>query len=187
VLGEGRRDVVERAVARAGQRGALVTLLPDLPPDDVLRQADVVVAAEWPPAAGPPFAALQAMAVSVPVIVLEVEATAAWPALDPQTWVPRGFSTDAPLVISVDPRDEEHSLVLAIVRLAADARLRDALGAAGHTWWQAHARVDDAAVTFEKILREAVTLGPAAPVQVLNGGDSARQILDEIGVRVDFL
>lgn len=187
VLGEGRRDVVERAVARAEQRGASVTLLPDLPPEDVLRQADVIIAAEWPPAAGPPFAALQAMAVSLPVIVLEVEATAAWPALDPQTWLPRGFSTDGPLVISVDPRDEEHSLVLAIVRLAADPRLRDALGAAGHAWWRAHARVDDATVAFEQVLREAATLGPAATVRVLDGSGSARAVLAEIGVDVDFL
>jgi hypothetical protein len=127
------------------------------------------------------------MAVSLPVIVLEVEATAAWPALDPQTWLPRGFSTDAPLVISVDPRDEEHSLMLAIVRLAADARLRDALGAAGHAWWQAHARVDEATVAFEQVLREAATLGAAAAVRVLDGSENARQVLSEIGAGVDFL
>jgi hypothetical protein len=153
----------------------------------VLRLADIVVAAEWPPTAGPPFAALHAMAASLPVIVLEVEATAAWPALDPQTWLPRGFSTEAPIVISVDPRDEEHSLVLAMVRLAADARLRAVLGAAGHAWWLAHARIDRATVAFEEILREAATLGPAAAVRVLDASEGARQVLDEFGVSVDFL
>ena len=36
-----------------------------------------------------------------------------------------------PVVVSIDPRDEEHSLVLALRRLATDARLRADLGALG--------------------------------------------------------
>ncbi|HEY6362746.1 MAG TPA: hypothetical protein VIX63_16680 [Vicinamibacterales bacterium] len=187
ILGEGRRDVVERAVARASQRGASLILLAEATPSEMLGQADIVVAMEWPPAAGPPAAARPAMAAGLPVIVLEVEATAAWPALDPQTWLPRGFSTEAPIAVSIDPRDEEHSLMLAIARLAADAGLRGALGAAGQTWWRAHARVDHSSAALEQILHEAARLGPAAAVPVLDGSESARKVLAEFGVNVDFL
>jgi hypothetical protein len=74
------------------------------------------------------------MAARKPVIVLETTTTAEWPALDPQTWRPRGFSSDPPIVVSLDPRDEEHSLVLAIQRLSTDAALRWRLGDAAHAW-----------------------------------------------------
>ena len=181
------RDVLGRAMERANRRGAAATLVADAAPEIVLQHADVIVALEWPPAAGPPAAALYAMAAGRPAIVLEVEATAGWPALDPQTWLPRGFSTDVPIAVSIDPRDEEHSLMLAIARLAADARLREALGIAGKTWWHAHATVAQASAAFERILREAVTLGAASPEHVADGSEHAREILNEFGVEVDFL
>jgi hypothetical protein len=76
------------------------------------------------------------MAARKPLIVLETTSTADWPALDPQTWQPRGFGTDAPIVVSLDPRDEEHSLVLAIQRLSKDAALRVRLASAAHEWSQ---------------------------------------------------
>ena len=90
--------------------------------------------------------------------MLETEHTAGWPALDPQTWQPRGWTGQPPVVVSVDPRDEEHSLSLALRRLASDAALRDALG-------RGRARVvaptRDASTTrpeaWRSILAEAVT------------------------------
>ena len=176
-----RREAVERAARRARNRGAAVRVL------DVPDEADVIVALEWPPAAGPPVAALHAMARGRPAIVLEVEATAGWPALDPQTWQPRGFSTAAPIAVSIDPRDEEHSLMLAFVRLAADPSLRSALGAAGLAWWRAHATIEHAAAGWEAILREAATLDSASPQPVADGSESARRILEDFGVEVDFL
>ena len=54
-----RREVVERAARRARQRGAAVTCSTAHPGSC---EADVIVALEWPPAAGPPVAALHAMA-----------------------------------------------------------------------------------------------------------------------------
>ena len=69
-----------------------------------------------------------------PVVVLETTMTAEWPALDPQSWKPRGFATEAPIVVSLDPRDEEHSLMLAIQRLSTDSELRTQLADAAHRW-----------------------------------------------------
>ena len=173
--------VVERAVARARNLGAAVHLR-DSPED-----ADVIVALEWPPTSGPPLAALHAMASGRVAIVLEVEVTAEWPALDPHSWVPRGFSAERPIVISLDPRDEEHSLMLALVRLAGDASVGRALAAAAGTWWQAHARIDLASAGWEAVLHEALTFGPASPQHVADGSERARDVLAEMGVEVDFL
>ncbi len=126
VLGS-RRDVVDRAAARSRDAGAGTTVIPGM---DGVRQSDVVIALEWPPTGGPPVDALRAMAGGLPTIVLETEPVAAWPTLDPQTWQRRGYEDAAPVAISIDPRDEEHSLMLAMRRLAADASLRASLGAA---------------------------------------------------------
>jgi hypothetical protein len=176
-----RRAVVERAVQRARNLGAALHLC------DTPGEAGVIAALEWPPRSGPPVPALHAMASGRVAIVLEVEVTAGWPLLDPQTWLPRGFGTEPPIAISLDPRDEEHSLMLALVRLAADPSLVWALGAAARTWWQAHATIDHAVGGWEAILLEAMTLGPASRQDIADGSERARAILAEIGTEVDFL
>jgi hypothetical protein len=96
------------------------------------------------------------MAAARPMIVLETESTAGWPALDPQTWQPRGWSGEPSIAVSVDPPDEEHSLSLALRRLASDTALRDSLGSAAHVWWQQHATLDHA--VRPSILADASTL-----------------------------
>src|SRR5687767_10907742 len=101
-----------------------------------MREADVIVSLPWPVTGEAYTSALAAMAARKPVIVLETTSTAEWPALDPQTWQPRGFSPDAPIVVSLDPRDEEHSLVLAIQRLSSDSDLRAQLADAAYAWWE---------------------------------------------------
>ena len=94
----------------------------------------MIVSLPWPSTGEAHTSTLAAMAARKAVIVLETTSTAEWPALDPQTWQPRGFSADAPIVVSLDPRDEEHSLVLAIQRLSSDPELRARLGDAAYAW-----------------------------------------------------
>jgi hypothetical protein len=76
------------------------------------------------------------MAAGKPVIVFETLVTAGWAALDPQTWQPRGFGRESadPVAVSIDPRDEEHSLMLAIQRLSSDPGLRARLADAAQAW-----------------------------------------------------
>jgi hypothetical protein len=180
VLGRAPAGVVERAVDRAHSRGAALRVV------QRLEDADVISALDWPPTAGPPAGALYAMASGRPAIVLEVEATAGWPALDPQTWQPRGFSSEPPIAISLDPRDEEHSLTLAFVRLASDRRLCTTLGAAGLAWWGRQATVERAIAEWERLLGEAASY-TASPQRVVDGSENARAVLREIGAQVDFL
>ena len=142
-------------------------------------RSDVVVALHWPPRGSPQLLPLAAMAAGKPVIVFESAANAGWPALDPQTWQPRGRASDRPIAVSIDPRDEEHSLVLAIRRLSAEAALRGQLGQAARNWWHAHATPQHASQDWQRILEEAALFAahsrPAGWPAHLRTGDITRE------------
>jgi hypothetical protein len=89
------------------------------------------------------------------------------------------------LVVSLAPRDEEHSLMLAMKRLTADAPLAASLGAAGHAWWSAHATIAHAAAAWQRILNEPGP--PRRPFAGADGSEHAREVLAAFGVQVDFL
>ena len=188
-----RLDIVRRALARARQAGATAELIADPSPERVLQHADVIVSLPSPWFGEPQTPALATMAAGKPVVVLETAAAADWPALDPQTWRPRGLTADTPIAVSIDPRDEEHSLVLAIRRLSSDATLRAQLGHAAHDWWRTHATPGHAAEDWGRILAEAALLHPPArPADwpghlTADGTERARAILDKYRVTVDFL
>ena len=187
-----RTTSIRRAAQRARDTGSQVELLTDAPGAAAIASADVIITLPWPPAPEPPAAALAAMAARRPVIVHETPATAAWPALDPQTWQPRGFLPGLdPIAISIDLRDEEHSLMLALRRLSADADLRTRVGRSAHGWWREHATAVHAATAWEPLLEEAVAAGPPPVPQgwpahlTADGTERAREILAELGVDGD--
>ena len=192
VLDNTRLETIERALQRARDGGALAELMLDTP-ERVLQHADVIVALRWPTSGEPLTPAIAGMAAGKPVVTYEIETTAYWPALDPQTWQPRGLTGHAPIVVSIDPRDEEHSLMLAIRGLSADRSMRDRLGGAARDWWLANATVSHAADTWRRLLSEAASLQPPArpadwPTHLTaDGTDGARAILAEFGESVDFL
>lgn len=194
VLDPRRIDVVQRAAQRTRDAGRPVEVIAG-DPARVLRDADVIVALDWPPPAGPPGAALAGMSAARPVVAFETLVTAAWPCLDPQTWQPRGYGgttgtgsqgASGPIAISIDPRDEEHSLMLAMKRLSADAALRAGLGAAGRTWWREHATIAHAFQAWHRIL-DLPGLPPQPAFAGADGSEHARAVLAEFGVEVDFL
>lgn len=184
--------VVRRAVDRARDAGAQFTLMTDASAEQILDTADIVIAARWPPS-DEMTVAIATMAAAKPVIVMENEQTAGWPALDPQTWQPRGWTGEPPIAVSIDPRDEEHSLALALRRLSSDPLLRDQLGTAAHAWWEQHATLDHAVRAWQSIIAEAAALPP--PPRPRNwpqhlsadGTERARELLAEFGATVDFL
>jgi hypothetical protein len=191
VRADDRIEVARRAFVRACDAGARATLLIDNA-ERIMRQADVLVTLDCPGFGKPQTFALAAMGSAKPVVVLETEASADWPALDPQTWQPRGREVAAPVAVSVDLRDEEHSLGLAIRRLAADAALRGRLGEAGRLWWQNHATIDHAAEAWRGVLREAPTIDrsprpPNWPAHLTpDGTEPARAILGQFDAAVDL-
>jgi hypothetical protein len=192
VLGRAQSEIVERAAARARAAGTAVVLIAS---DDVRTlavEADVIVTLDRSGLEVPRIAATAALPLARPLIVLETAATAAWPALDPQTWQPRDpLSSEAPIVISIDPRDEEHSLVLALRRLAGDVVLRERLASAAARWWQRHATVAHAASAWRRIIAEALaTSAPRRPADwpgdlTPDGTEMARSILAEFGLSLE--
>jgi len=179
--------VVERAIQRARDAGATVQLLE--PDSDLVAGCDLVIAPGWPPFHDAPTAVFAGMAAGKAVVTTEMDATAEWPAMDPQTWRPRGIGiSDPPIAVTIDARDEEHSLMLAIRRLSSDAVLREQLGRAGHHWWKNHATPVHAAAAWEQILEEAVRLSPLPrpddwPKEFgEDGTELAREILTEFGL-----
>lgn len=180
--------VIDGAVRRARGSGTDVELIRLDSPADVNR-CDAIAALEWPPAPEPPPGALSAMAAGKPAIVYDSPVTAGWPALDPRSWVPRGFGDRRPpIAISLDSRDAEHSLLLALVRLGADLELRRGLGAAARAWTATHASAARAASAWDEALDAAAALPaptppPGWPAHLrADGTERARALLAEVGV-----
>lgn len=193
ILGHVCRRSIEHAVSRARASGSRVRLLAQTSPDQLLRDADVVLVMPWPPA-DDLTAAIAAMAHRRPIVLFDTVSTAGWPTLDPQTWLPRGLTSDGdPIAIAIDPRDEEHSLAIALRRLAADGALRDRLRDAAHRWWQQHATIQHAVTAWRRILDEAASIAPPPspsgfPAHLTADGTArAREWLAPFGVSVDFL
>ena len=179
----------DAALFRAHQTGAA----PISVVSGELNAADVVVAMQWPTFGRPLTDALAGLAAGRAVIVAETASTAHWPCLDPQTWQPRSpsigvGSTETPIAVSIDPRDEEHSLMLALTRLANDAALRASLSGAARTWWEQHATVAHAVEAWKALLDDARTR-PAPPRPAgwpahldADGSGTTTAILEQFGL-----
>jgi hypothetical protein len=73
--------------------------------------------------------------------------TADIPALDPRSWtMPLASQHAKAVAVSIDILDEDHSLGIAMRRLATDARLRETIGANARELWADR-------FTFEKLVQ----------------------------------
>jgi hypothetical protein len=102
--------------------------------DSAISAVDVSIHLRWPSALETSGPWLRAMAQGRPTIVTDLLHQIHVPVIDPRTWTstPAGIP---PVAVAVDILDEDHSLALAMRRLATDADLRTALGAAARTYW----------------------------------------------------
>jgi len=91
-----------------------------------------------------------------------------------------------PVAIAIDLLDEEHSLQLALERLAADRPLRARLGTAAREWWQRHHQLEPMADAYLRLLSaaaEAVAPRISLPAHLANDGSGrVRSILSNIGL-----
>ena len=93
---------------------------------------------------------------------------------------------DPPVCVAIDILDEDHSLRLAMRRLATDPALRASLGAAGQQYWEQEHSLPAMLDDYERLLADAAAR-PAPHVTlpkhlVTNGDGLVRQILDELSV-----
>lgn len=142
-------------------RVVITGYLPESELTDHLAALDVSLNLRWPTAREISGTWLRALAAGVPTIITDLSHLGGVPSLDPRTWRQQLPSPNAqlPVAVAIDILDEDHSLRLAMKRLALDADLRAELGRNGQEWWRREhsleAMVDDYESAFALLQRGA--------------------------------
>lgn len=180
-------DVMDDA-ARAGvaDRVHVTGYVDDAEVPRYLAEADICACLRWPTNRETSASWLRCLAAGKPTLVTELAQLADVPTLDPQTLRPRAGAANNAVAISIDLLDEEHSIQIALERLAADALLRERLGTAARAWWEAHHRLETMADHYERVLTRAASL-PAPKVTLPrhltdDGTATAHVLADVMGV-----
>ena len=167
---------VQKKVTMAG-------FVPDEEMGDYLGAADVCLCMQWPSSRETSASWLRCLAAGRPTIITDLVHTVDIPALDPRTWTllhapqPRSVSekrehapgrpappakngggesgsVDA-VCVSIDIVDEDHSLRLAMRRLATDARLRAALGRRARGLWMERFTLERMVIGYRNVIETA--------------------------------
>jgi len=178
---------------------------------------DVSINLRWPTAREMSGPWLQALAAGRATVIMDLAHLADVPSLDPRTWTPRPAGRgrpetiggvradapdrerdpgsaapvpDAPVCVALDIMDEDHSLRLAMRRLAADAGLRTALGSAGRRYWEREHSITRMLGDYRRAIASAAAR-PAPtvvlPSHLVSDGDRVlERVLDEMGVTPDI-
>ncbi len=150
---------------------------------------DVSLNLRWPTAREMSGPWLRALAGGRPTITIDLVHLADVPSLDPRTWQVNSLAirdTIEPVCVAIDILDENHSLRLAMRRLATDGELRASLGAAGRRYWEREHSMPRMLEDYERILADAA--GRPAPRVTLpehlvtNGDRLLKQVLGAFSV-----
>jgi glycosyltransferase involved in cell wall biosynthesis len=135
-------------LAIAKELNISAAVLPLGSPDDamfdlIVGSVDVSLNLRWPSAMETSGPWLRALAAGRPTVVIDLPHQTHVPALDPRTWRPLGDAGSGPAVtVAIDILDEDHSLALAMHRLATDHALRAQLGERAREYWRREHTVD---------------------------------------------
>ena len=137
---------------------------------DYLECADVCLCLRWPSARETSASWLRCLAAGKATIVTDLTHTVEVPSLDPRSWKPLyapQINEDAtevrpvePICVSLDILDEDHSLRLAMRRLAQDDALRAQLGRQARTYWQRHHTLDHMVRDYASLVERALEAPP---------------------------
>jgi glycosyltransferase involved in cell wall biosynthesis len=196
-----------RAEAAALGIADRVDIIGYVPDDDLpthLAAADVCICLRWPTARETSASWLRCLAVGKPTIVTDLTHLVDVPTLDPRSWTLLHARADAASVdkpptaadavaVSIDILDEDHSLELAMRRLALDAPLRERLGAAARRYWEATATLPLMLDDYTRVLANAAARpapDPARaglPAHLLEDHTAhGRQVAADIGVSLEW-
>jgi len=135
---------------------------------------DVSLNLRWPTAREMSGPWLRALAAGRPTITVDLAHMVDVPALDPRTWKMNHAANREPVTVAIDILDEDHSLRVAMRRLATDPALRASLGDAGRRYWEREHSMPRMVDDYERVMAEAaaspiphVTL----PSHLVNDGD----------------
>lgn len=153
---------------------------------DLVAGVDVVLNLRWPTARETSGPWLRALAAGKPTVVVNLLQILDVATLDPRTWT-SSVPGAPPIAVAVDLLDEEHSLRLAMRRLAADPELRRALGQAARRSWHAEhafaAMVSDYERLFS-VARQRPEPSPPLPPHLLDDGTGGlEELLAPFGLR----
>jgi len=173
--------------------GVVVTgYLEDAELTDHIAAVDVSLNLRWPTARETSGPWLRALAAGTPTIVTDLLQLIDVPTLDPRTWqastpdIGHRTSESDPVAIAIDIVDEDHSLRLAMRRLAQDAALRASLGRTGRAYWQRHHSLEAMTDDYERLLHLAHPehlAHPAHPAHLRPAGDERlRALLAPFGI-----
>jgi glycosyltransferase involved in cell wall biosynthesis len=176
--------------------------------DRAILAADVCLCLRWPTnreASGPWY---RALAAGKATVINDLTHLVDLPTLDPRTWevqvaasaaadAGRTWRREEAVAVAVDILDEDHSLAIAMRRLALDPGLRADLGAAARRHWAAGHTLAHMAGDYEQAIQAAAaapalswaarTGRPLPPHATWDGSALARRLAAEVGVAVDFL
>ena len=166
-----------------------------------LSAVDVGLCLRWPSTLETSASGLRCLAAGKPTIITDLEHSAGLPTLVTRgAWTPSHLGSLAaqaarpdPIAISIDILDEDHSLALAMRRLARDDGLRRRLGRRARAFWATDHTVERMVEDYEPALSAAVAAPvPAAratlPAHLVEDGTAhARKLIERFDVRVDVL
>lgn len=162
---------------------------------DAVAACDVSINLRWPTAREVSGPWLRALAAGKPTITTDLAHTADVPALDPRNWTVHHAShtldpAPEPVTIAIDIVDEDHSLRLAMRRLASDADLRGRLGRAAAMHWDEAHSTEGMIADYNSVITRAMTL----PVPVVDlpahlrddGSTTLHALLEPFGIGKDL-
>jgi glycosyltransferase involved in cell wall biosynthesis len=132
--------------------------------DTWIASVDVSLNLRWPSALETSGPWLRALSAARPTVVIDHAHLAAVPTIDPRTWLlhaPALPHAPAGVAIAIDILDEDHSLRLAMRRLASDTDLRTTLGRHARAYWEAEHTVARMADDYERVMARALAAQPA--------------------------
>jgi glycosyltransferase involved in cell wall biosynthesis len=163
---------------------------------DHLAASDVSLNLRWPSARETSGPWLRALAAGVATAITDLVHLGDVPSLDPRTWTANHVARSAdPVCVAIDILDEDHSLRLAMKRLATDAALRADLANAGREHWRREHTLDAMVEDYERIIALAASRPADAPIRGRedapahlrdHGGRRLRALLEPFGVGEPF-
>ena len=153
---------------------------------DAIAACDVTLNLRWPTAREISGPWLRCLAAGRATVIIDLIHTSDLASLDPRTWTSNASDDTAPITVALDILDEDHSLRLAMRRLASDAPLREALGQAARAYWQREHSQEVMLEDYRRVLAQAAAI-PAPEVRLPrhlreDGTGLLVEVLEEFGV-----
>ena len=167
---------------------------------DHLAAADVSLNLRWPTAGETSGPWLRALGAGIATVITDLAHLGDVPSLDPRTWKMNGLWAESsgsvapvtsvlkpkaqspkPVCVAIDILDEDHSLRLAMRRLATDADLRATLGRAGQEFWGHEHSLERMVEDYERVIGAVPEITPTPYVHEA-GDETLEALLAPFGV-----